>query len=149
VPRWYCPVACRTFSLLPDCLAAKLPGSLVEIEQVLRTVEQAPSLEAAAGKLRPDIQLPGALRWVRRRTMLVHAALAALIALCPAAFCGCEPTLSSVGARQKTEWVVPTLRHLARAQLSTLPPPLGFLARGPAEDRQQHDSGARAPPGMG
>ena len=70
-------LAHTTFSLLPDCLAAKLPGSLEELEQVLSAVEEAPSLEAAADKLRPDILLPGALRWVRRRLTLAQVALGA------------------------------------------------------------------------
>ncbi|MDE0442808.1 MAG: hypothetical protein OXL38_11875, partial [Gammaproteobacteria bacterium] len=28
VARWYCPESHTTFSLLPDCLAARLPGTL-------------------------------------------------------------------------------------------------------------------------
>jgi hypothetical protein len=30
IARWYCPEGHRTFSLLPDFLAAKLPGSLCQ-----------------------------------------------------------------------------------------------------------------------
>ena len=146
VSRWYCALAHTTFSLLPDCLAAKLPGSLHEVEQVLAAVEQAPSLEAAADKLRPDILLPGALRWVRRRLALVKAALATLISLCPALVGGCEPTLSSMRAHLHSEPLLPVLRWLGEAYLPTLPPPLGFGPRAQAGRKQQHDSGARAPP---
>jgi len=35
VARWYCPESHRTFSLLPDCLASRLSGSLGEIEAVV------------------------------------------------------------------------------------------------------------------
>lgn len=138
-----------TFSLLPDCLAAKLPGSLGEVEQVVTTVEQAPSLEAAADKLRPDIELPGRLRWVRRRTALVHAALAVMIELCPVELGGGEPTLDSMREHLGNEPVLVGLRRLGEAQLPLLPPPLGWGARVRACDPQQHDSGPRAPPGRG
>jgi hypothetical protein len=49
IARWYCPAGHRTFSLLPDCLAARLSGTLAEVEAVVRAVEQAPSLEAVFG----------------------------------------------------------------------------------------------------
>jgi hypothetical protein len=149
VPRWYCPTGHTTFSLLPDCLAAKLPGSLGELEQVVDTVEQAPSLEAAADALRPDILLPGRLRWLRRRRDGVQAALAALIALLPEVFNGCEPTLSAVRRRLDTGAVLVALRTLGEAQLPTLPAPLGFGPRsapGHVRCSRQHDSGPRAPP---
>ena len=149
VPRWYCPLGHATFSQLPDCLAAKLPGSLGEVEQVLRAVEQAPSIEMAADKLRPDILLPGRLRWVRRRTQSVRAALAALILLCPAPLGGCEPTLSSVGGRLQSEQVLATLRSLGLALRPPLAPPRGCGSPEPAGRGRQHDSGARAPPGKG
>ncbi|MDZ4697806.1 MAG: AAA family ATPase [Deltaproteobacteria bacterium] len=42
-----------TFSLLPDCLAARLLGSLHEVEQVVVAVELSTSI-AAAARLRPD-----------------------------------------------------------------------------------------------
>ena len=51
VARWYCPESHTTFSLLPDCLVARLPGELDEVEQVVVHAEQAPSL-AAAGDVR-------------------------------------------------------------------------------------------------
>ena len=94
IARWYCPQGHRTFSLLPDCLAARLPGTLVEVEAVVKRVEQAGSLEAACSTLRLDIYLPGALRWVRRRVQAIHASLSALMGLMPERFSGCEPRLS-------------------------------------------------------
>ena len=38
-----------------------------EVEKVVCVVEASRSVEAAADVLRPDIELPGAVRWVRRR----------------------------------------------------------------------------------
>lgn len=152
VARWYCRRGRTTFSLLPDCLAAKLPGTLAEIEQVLDRLDQAPSVEAAADELRPDIELPGRLRWVRRRSELVHAALAALIAQLSEPFGGCEPTLCAVGGvlGAETGGVLCGLRAVAEVQLQQLPAPLGFgprwVSRVPRCARQQHHSGPRAPP---
>ena len=54
IARWYCPESHTTFSLLPDCLAARLPGTLKELEAVVAVAEQTPSLIKAADKLRPD-----------------------------------------------------------------------------------------------
>ena len=76
IPRWYCPEGHRTFSLLADCFASRLPGSLSDLERVVSEVEQARSLEAAADGLRTDdVSLPGAIRWTRRRVQQVHAVL--------------------------------------------------------------------------
>ena len=84
IPRWYCPEGHRTFSLLADCFAVRLPGSLSHLERVVLEVEQAGSLEAAADGLRTDdVSLPGAIRWTRRRVQQVHAVLAMLLALIP------------------------------------------------------------------
>ena len=58
IARWYCPEGHCTFSLLPDCLAARLTGTLAEVEAVVLAFEQAPSREAACGVLRLDIDLP-------------------------------------------------------------------------------------------
>ena len=64
IARWYCPHSHTTFSLLSDCLAARLPGTLDELEAVAAAAEQAPSVAAAANRLRTDavglpVQPPG------------------------------------------------------------------------------------------
>ena len=51
IARWYCPESHTTISLLPDCLAARLPGELDELEAVVAHAEQATSLGAAADAL--------------------------------------------------------------------------------------------------
>jgi len=82
VPCWYCPESHTTFSLLPDCLAARLPGTLDDLEAVVVAAEGARSLEAAANDVRPDaVELSGALRWIRRRVRLVHDILVRVIGL--------------------------------------------------------------------
>ena len=75
IARWYCPESHTTFSRLPDCLAARLAGTLAELEDVVATAERATSLEAAANAVRRDpIELPGAMRWLLRRIRLVRRA---------------------------------------------------------------------------
>ena len=118
---------------------------------MLAALAQARSVEAAADQLRPDIEWPGRLRWVRRRRRLVHTALVVLIELVPEVFGRCEPTLSSLASRLGTETgaVLPALRAVAQPQLQQLPPPLGFGPRAAptgASRWRQHDSGPRAPP---
>jgi len=100
IARWYCPEGHCTFSLLPDHLAARFPGTLVELEQVVETVESARSLEAAAEVLRPDpITLPSALRWMRRRVAPVRALLVVLIGMFPQLLLGCTPNLGALRER--------------------------------------------------
>lgn len=126
IPRWYCPEGHRTFSLLADCFAARLSGTLRDVEAVVDQVEQAPSLEAAADHLRLDIELPGALRWTRRRLKSIHASLITLKGLMPEHFLKCEPTLASLRRDIEVVRVLPALREIAAVHLPFLPPPLGF-----------------------
>lgn len=79
IARWYCPEGRRTFSLLPDFLAARLPGLLSSIEDSIVVASSARSMEAAADALRgPEVTLPGAVRWLRRRVRVIGAVLACL-----------------------------------------------------------------------
>ena len=149
IARWYCPTGHCTFSLLPDCLSARLPGTLAEVEAVVTTVEQANSLEAACDELRRDIELPGALRWVRRRVQAVHAALYTLKGVMPDYFEGCEITLLAFATRIGVKVGLPVLREIAAAYLPHLPTPLGLFALSPPGGEQksqfQHKMGP-APP---
>lgn len=129
VARWYCRKAQETFSLLPDCLAARLPGTLVEVEAVVCGAEHSPSMEAAADLARPDIELPGALRWTRRRVRAVHGALSALRGVYPERFARVPATLVAFSAALGVEPVLPALRTIAADYLAQLPPPLGFPHR--------------------
>jgi hypothetical protein len=133
VARLRCPKAGVTISLLPDFLAARLSGTLREVEHVVATAEQAASREVAAGRLRPAdeaaaVALPSALRWLRRRVLPVRAALLALVTMLPELF-GCRPTVTAVRERLGVAEALVTLRALAAPQLAALDGPLGFRAR--------------------
>lgn len=149
IARWYCPQGHRTFSLLPDCLAARLQGTLAEVEAVVGVVDRAKSLEAACSELRLDIELPGVLRWVRRRVQAVHASLNTLKGLIPERFAGCAPRLETFAERLGVEEVLPALRQIAAPYLGSFPAPIGFRPRRPhggAQDRPgQHSAGPDPP----
>jgi hypothetical protein len=149
VARYYCAAAQTTFSLLPDCLAARLRGSLDDLERVVAAAEAAPSVEEAADKLRPDIELPGGVRWVRRRLGAVRAALLALVTIAPERFDSCRPTLHDVGARIGAP-VLRQVRAQASRHLGTLVCPVGFGPRPRrgkrGRPRREHDPGPDALP---
>lgn len=125
VARYHCPLAGTTFSLLPDFLASRLSGELDEVERVVCQAEGARSVEAAADKLRPEVELPGAVRWLRRRLGSVRVALLALVTLMPDQL-GSEPRLSSLRKHLGTEHALVMLRRLSEKQLADLPAPIGF-----------------------
>ena len=149
IARWYCPQGHCTFSLLPDCLAARLPGTLVELEAIVRQVEQARSLTAACAGLRLEIELPGVLRWVRRRVQAVQTILIILKGLMPGYFQTCEPTLRSFAHHLGIDPVLPALRSVAALYLQSLPTPLGFCPQsrrgGDANNRYQQSVGPDPP----
>lgn len=140
IARWYCPQGHRTFSLLPDHLAARFPGTLSEIERVVATVEQASSLESAADAMRSDpVSLPSAVRWVRRRVAPVRALLTVLVGLFPQWLLGCAPTIGALRTRLSCAQVLMLLRERAHVHLQALAPPLGF--QHPSYASGEHPSG--------
>ena len=128
IARWYCPDGHSTFSLLPDCLSSRLPGSLIEVETAIIEVENAPSQEAAVYGLRIDVGLTGVLRWIRRRLFLIRKTLTLLTKLVPV-LQDCRPSISSFKAALGVEYVLPALRMYAGPYLYVLPPPVGFGSR--------------------
>lgn len=153
IARWYCPQGHRTFSLLPDALAAGLRGTLEQIEHVVLTVEQAPSVELAADQLRPDgIGLPSALRWVRRRLRPVRELLRTVVGMFPEPLAGCTPTIGALRERLGCAQVLFHLRSMASPHLGALITPLGFQRRPKAgRDRAgavQHGLGPDPPIGL-
>lgn len=151
IARYYCPDSHTTFSLLPDCLASRLSSTLAEVESVAAAVEsRSGSIESVAAKLRPDIGLQGAVRWVRRRVMAVRTALVTLKGLLPNLLAGTEPTLSGMRARVAGgDGVLPRVRELVGEQLLALPPYVGLgprAERGKARrDGGQQGTGADPP----
>lgn len=131
IARWYCPQGHRTFSLLPDFLAAHLPGSLEDLERVVVQVEQSgTSIEAVADSLRAadDITLASAVRWVRRRIVYVRTALICIADAIPSLHWPYPPSLTALRSHDVTPWLLPQLRALASNMLPMLPPPLGFAS---------------------
>lgn len=149
IARWYCRQGRTTFSLLPDTLASRLSSTLAEIEQVLARVETASSIEQASAELRPDITLPSAVRWVRRRLGPMRSALLAIVTLLGL---GCAATLGGVRASLGSHVTLGELRARVAARLATLGPPLGFGPRvggrrardGPLQHEAGPDGGGRA-----
>lgn len=152
VARFYCRAGRTTFGLLPDCLASRLSGSLDEVEDVVARVEaknaEGKSTEAAAGEIRPDVELPGALRWVRRRLAPVRRALLAVVTLMPGML-GSEPGLGSVRQTLGTKRALVCLRGIAAGHLKSLEPPFGFgprrESRRGSPRRRQHETGPDPP----
>ncbi len=145
VARYYCHRGQTTFSLLPDCLASRLSSSQDEVEQVVVAVEQAPSQEAAAARLRPDITLPAALRWMRRRLVPVRMTVLALVTLMPGRF-GSQEQLVSVRSELQTEHALVAVREIAAKHLGKLGPPVGFGPRPGAPRRKRRSVQQQAGP---
>ena len=103
----------------------------------------------AVEHLRPEINLPGVIRWTRRRVQAVHGTLSTVRGLMPERLAGCEPTLRAFRRHLNTESVLVELRSLTGTHLRALPPPLGFRPRRPdavrALSTHQHKTG-RDPP---
>jgi hypothetical protein len=155
VARFLCVRKGVTFSLLPDCLAARLPGTLLEVERVVALCEPdasgnpAPTQESVAAALRPDSTLTSALRWLRRRLLPVRAALAAVRGLDPRRFAGCSPCLLDFRGALGTDCVLVCLREMVESHLPALPHPLGFehrrFVRPTARRRSPHNLGTDPP----
>lgn len=149
IARWYCRLGHQTFSLLPDCLAARWSGSLTEIEAAVDAVEQAPSLEAATATIRLEIELPGALRWLRRRAQAVHTTLVLLKGLLPETLATITPTLAAFRSALGADTVLVLLREIAADFLPALPPPLGFrppvVNANAGDNARQHRAGPDPP----
>lgn len=144
IARWYCPQGHCTFSLLPDHLAARFPGTLAQIEDVVAVVEDSPSLEAAANTLRTDdVTLATALRWIRRRMRLVRTTLTTVVSLLPDLCLGTAPTIHAFRHLFASASVLMVLREITVLHLANLPRPLGFRplligGGGRKSLRQQH-----------
>lgn len=67
IARLYCRPCHLTVSLLPHFLAAGYSDTLAVQEDAVRAVAAHASFDAAAIAVRPDIEIQGARRWLRRR----------------------------------------------------------------------------------
>ena len=148
VARWYCKKAQMTFSLLPDCMCARMGGSLDEAERVV-SLSDSIGVEKAAMRLRVDaVELPGVLRWLRRRRLGVRVALLALITALPGRL-GSIPKVDAVRSVLNIQRVLVALREMGAVYLQTLPAPLGFAPRAAQGanrgNRPQHETGTDWP----
>ena len=132
VRRFRCQREGRTVSLLPDCLAAHVRGSLEDCEAAVRVAEGAASWGAAVEAARPPGlgSLASAERWLRRRVQWVAAVLVVVKGLYPERFAGVEPTLAGFGQQLGSETVLRRLREVAAMHLQDLPVPVGFRHAG-------------------
>ena len=127
IPRWYCPIERRTVSALPDFLASHYSGTLIELEALVLSIEQASSLSVATSFLRTDIELPGALRYLRRLYQAILSALKIAHGVLPDLFVGQTLSLASLATTLPPgQSVLVSLRQQVRHYLPQLPTPLGF-----------------------
>ena len=139
IARWYCPEGRRTFSLLPDFLAARLPGLLASIEDSIIIASSAKSVEAAADALRgPDVTLPSAVRWLRRRIRAVRTALAHVT---PETTIRALAMESAPGVADKGRVLLGLRRSLSPQMLNSIPAPLGFQPAWGRGSSGQHGMG--------
>lgn len=134
IARWWCPKQRGSISLLPSFLAARLSGTVAEVEDVVAAIEHAGSVTAAVDVVHPPeaedaVGLVGALRSMRRRLRAVRAVLLAVATLLPERFTGVLPTLAAFRAAMACARVLVPLRELAARYLPSLPAPLGFRTR--------------------
>jgi hypothetical protein len=144
IARWYCRKGKTTFSLIPDCLASRLPETLDQVEQVVATVEERQaegvSLEQIAEELRPELMdARSAIRWVRRRVHPVQVVLLALVTLLPGRL-GEEASVLAVRKTLATSSALVRLRTFGATYLGSLAPPLGFGPRPRRRARRRRHS---------
>lgn len=134
VARFWCPLAGASVSLLPAFLAARMAGTLDEVEAAVLAVEQVGSIAAAIEQVHPAdaeraIGPVCAQRSIRRRLRAVRAALLAVVTLLPERLHGIEPTITALRDALGTDRVLVAVRCIAERYLGALPTPLGFRNR--------------------
>ena len=137
VARYWCPQARASISLLPAFLAARMRGTLDEIEAVVDAVEQTGSIAAAVEQVHPadavrPIGLVCAQRAIRRRLSAVRATLLAVVTLLPERLASVAPTLHALRAALGVDHVLVAVRGIIERHLNVLPMPLGFRNRASA-----------------
>jgi hypothetical protein len=152
IPRWYNRDKRITVSLIPDFAATRVSSSLGEIEDVVDEAERLRadmSLEHVAARLRPDLVLPSAVRWLRRRRRWVGVALRTLKGLAADKLSDCALSVAAFRLRLNVDCVLVRAREIAAKNLRRFPAPVGFAAL-PKPDqrpnrRAQHKAGADPP----
>jgi hypothetical protein len=159
IARAYCREGRTTFGLIPDCLASRVPGTLMEIEEAVATFESSTTLSEAADAVRPveisvvtgePITLEAQTRWLRRRVKWVTATLLTVVGLLPERFMGVAPTVTAFRSHLQSDSVLVSLREICAQRLEYLPCPVGLAprsARGKtSEDMAQQSMCPALPP---
>lgn len=140
-----------TFSLLPDCFASRLPGTLADIEKVVLMFEthagnsgcgltpetagkilSSPDPDTLAEKFGIDEKLfdrAADFRWLKRRVEYVIAVLSAAVGMFPETFGNCRPTLTAFRTVLGRGPVLMRLRTLAESRIHEIPAPVGLNPR--------------------
>jgi hypothetical protein len=134
VARFWCPRERASVSVLPAFLAARMVGTLDQVEAVVDAVTASGGAAGAAEAVHPPdapepLSYEAAIASVRRRVRAVRAVLLAAITLLPAHFAGLMPTLAAFRERLGVVRVLVTLRTLAEPTIAALPVPLGVRRR--------------------
>lgn len=136
IPRFWCSLAGRSISLLPESLAAGVSGSLDSIEASVEVIE-ALGISAAVDVVYPAnaddaISLESARRSLRRRAGWVYPMLIAVVTLFADRFVGVAPTLRSMRLALGVDRVLVPLRLIVETHLAALQRPFGLCARASA-----------------
>ena len=128
VARYYCPDAHRTFSLLPEFMAAGVPGTLQSIEDSVVAVEETDSLAAGADRARPGhhVDSRAARRWSVRRVNWIQLILMTLMTIRPDLYAGIPVNVTAFRQHTGSETVLVDLRLVASRHLQAMPNPVGF-----------------------
>lgn len=134
IPRFLCPVARRTISLLPEFMACKLTGTLADLEEAVTVAEEARTQADAMRVLRPDdvvssVVLSPAKRWLRRRQRWVAEVLSAAVTVL-ALDISAPLTLAKVREHLGIAAVLLALRRRMPRQIHALAAPVGLGQRG-------------------
>jgi hypothetical protein len=134
VARFWCGRHRASISVLPAFLAARLVGTLDEVETVVDAVAAEGSVAKAAEVVHPadapkPLSYDAAIASVARRVRAVRAALLALIGLLPERFSGLVPTLAAFRERLGVSRVLVALRALGESVVPECLVPLGVRHR--------------------
>lgn len=149
VARFYCARAKVTFSVLPDFLCSRFPGTMLALEAAVTVVENSLTRAEATEALRPAeaenaVTLTSAKRWVARRVLCVRAALCAAVTLLPKLF-GCKPLVGAVRARVGLQSALVWIRQAGLKAQVAITTPVGFSPRASRRNAEQtappHDLG--------
>lgn len=152
IVRFLCHTENITFSLLPDCFASRLPGTLVDVEAAVFMVETALACESgcdvpesmenslissldlssAAEKTGVDQRLfdkAADFRWLKRRIQYVLCVLSTVISLFPETFGNHRPTLTSFRSLHTGAPILIRLRISTESRIHEIPLPVGLNPR--------------------